>query len=91
MVFSLFLWQFYTLLDGKVSLLSLSNLDFLINTIGLAMRGVPQGIAYSIYVKAACLLSFKDTKTKDLKTKHTARLKLFIGIDIHKRSRKIYC
>src|SRR5690606_34205793 len=51
-----------------------------------------QAIAYSIHEKAESPVSLKFTKTiKDMKTEPTAQPKLYIGIDIHKRSWKIHC
>lgn len=47
---------------------------------------------YSIDEKAASSLSLKFTiKSKDMKTELTAQPKLYIGIDIHKRSWKVHC
>ena len=49
-------------------------------------------MSYSIDEKAACPLSLIYSKIlKDMNTEHTARPKLFIGIDIHKRSWKVHC
>ena len=44
-------------------------------------------MGYSIHVKAVSRVSLKFTKTiKDMNTQITADPKLYIGIDIHKRS-----